>query len=335
MVNQIPVTIIGGYLGAGKTTLLNSLLSGAHGVKLAVIVNDFGSINIDAALVANRDGKTISLTNGCVCCSIGDNLALTLHDLAEQANGPEHVVIEASGVADPGKIARLAAIHPRLVLDSTIVVADAETIRARADDKYVGDLVRQQLAAADVIVLSKTDLVDARVRQQVFAWIGSEVLGARVVESSDAGLFAGLVFGGTAHAWSALPAWPRPASHHHGDEHAKLFTTWSFSDDRPLDGAALRAALAALPGAVIRAKGIVWLTESADQPFVVQVVGRRWSLQPAAAGQEPQQRLPHSDMVFIGVTGEFDPRHLADLFADARTDRPAKQTVPALQRANS
>ncbi len=106
MVNQIPVTIIGGYLGAGKTTLLNSLLSGAHGVKLAVIVNDFGSINIDAALVANRDGETISLTNGCVCCSIGDNLALTLHDLAEQANGPEHVVIEASGVADPSKIAR-------------------------------------------------------------------------------------------------------------------------------------------------------------------------------------------------------------------------------------
>ncbi len=129
------------------------------------------------------------------------------------------------------------------------------------------------------------------------------------------------------------PANPRPT--HHGDEHAKLFTTWSFSDDRPLDGAALRAALAALPGAVIRAKGIVWLAESADQPFVLQVVGRRWSLQPAAVGQEPRQRLRHSDMVFIGVTGELDPRHLADLFADARTDGPVKQTVPALQRASS
>src|SRR5260221_6929532 len=153
MSGQIPVTVIGGSLGAGKTTLLNRLLSQAQGVKLAVLVNDFGSVNIDAGLIASRDGETISLANGCVCCTIGDNLGLALHNLAERPDGPEHIVIEASGVADPAKIAHYAASHPRLALDSIVVVADAETVQERSHDKYVGDLVRLQLAGADVIVL--------------------------------------------------------------------------------------------------------------------------------------------------------------------------------------
>ena len=142
---RLAVTIIGGYLGAGKTTLLNRLLADVHGMRLAVLVNDFGAVNIDAALIANRDGETISLTNGCVCCSIGDNLGIALYDLAERRDGPEHIVVEASGVADPARIAHYAGCHPRLDLDGIVVVVDAETVQARADDKYVGDVVRQQL----------------------------------------------------------------------------------------------------------------------------------------------------------------------------------------------
>src|SRR5260221_14593424 len=122
-------------------------------MKLAVLVNDFGSRNIGAALIDSRDGQTISLTNGCVCCTIGDNLGLALHDLAERPEGPDGIVIEASGVADPGKIAHYATSHPRLALDSIVVVADAETVQERSHDRYVGDLGRLQLAAADVIVL--------------------------------------------------------------------------------------------------------------------------------------------------------------------------------------
>ena len=102
---RLPVTVVGGYLGAGKTTLLNRLLADTQGRRLAVLVNDFGAVNIDAGLIANRDGETISLVNGCVCCSIGDNLGMTLYDLAERPDGPEHIVIEASGVADPARIA--------------------------------------------------------------------------------------------------------------------------------------------------------------------------------------------------------------------------------------
>ncbi len=190
-------------------------------MRLAVVVNDFGSVNIDAALIANRDGETISLTNGCVCCSIGDNLALALHDLAERPDGPQHIVVEASGVADPARIANYAASHPRLFLDGIVVVADAETVRARVHDAYVGDLVRRQLETADLIALSKTDLVDAKTVQQVQEWISVEVPDARVVTAPRVGQVADLLLsgpGGHAVLHDALP----------GGEQARQFMTWSF-----------------------------------------------------------------------------------------------------------
>jgi G3E family GTPase len=305
-VSRLPVAVIGGYLGAGKTTLLNRLLAEGHGIKLAMLVNDFGSANIDAALIASRDGETISLTNGCICCTIGDNLGLTLHDLAERRDGPELIVIEASGVADPGKIAHYAVSHPRLVLDSIVVVADAETIRKRADDKYVGDLVRLQLAAADVIVLSKTDLVDSDSCKQARVWIAAEVPGARLLTTRDTGLFSQLLL--TGGAGFARPA---PAS----DDHGQVFATWSFSREQPLDGDALRAALAALPPAVVRAKGIVRLAEAPDRRFVLQVVGRRWSLEEGAGEAQESWPSARSVVVCIGPVAEFDRVSLEALFA--------------------
>src|SRR5689334_9991881 len=99
----IPLTVIGGFLGAGKTTLVNHLLRGGHGRRIAVMVNDFGAINIDAELVADRAADTISLANGCICCSIGDSLMLALIELLHRPDPPEHLVIEASGVADPAR----------------------------------------------------------------------------------------------------------------------------------------------------------------------------------------------------------------------------------------
>ena len=138
----IPVTVIGGYLGSGKTTLLNALLRGGHGRRLAVLVNDFGSINIDADLITAHGGDTISLANGCICCSLQDNLGTTLHSLAARSDPPDQIVIEASGVADPSRIGHYAMSLPGLHLDAVIVVADAEGIRRQARDKYVGDIVR-------------------------------------------------------------------------------------------------------------------------------------------------------------------------------------------------
>lgn len=304
---RLPVTVVGGYLGAGKTTLINRLLADPNGVKLAVIVNDFGSVNIDAALIASRDGETVSLTNGCVCCTMGDNLALTLHEFADRNGGPEHVVIEASGVADPEKVAGYAASHPRLVLDGVVVVADVETVRERADDKYVGDLVRRQLAAADLILLGKTDLVAACTSRQVDDWISSEVPDARVVTPPATGQVADLLLAAVARR-SPLS---RPAP---DARHARLFATWTFASRRLLDEAALRRAIGALPASVVRAKGIVTLAGESGRRFVFQLAGRRWTLEPEVGTTSPA--LPErSVIVFIGLAERLKPAHLEMLFA--------------------
>ncbi len=322
MTGRIPVTVIGGYLGAGKTTLLNRILAGAHGLRLAVMVNDFGSVNIDAALIESRDGETISFTNGCICCSIGDNLAAALHDLAERPEGPDHIVIEASGVADPATIAGYAMCHPRLGLDGMVILADAETVRARADDKYVGDLVRRQLAAADVIVLSKIDLADEETCRQVQRWIVNEVPHARLIAGAEAAAVAELLLANDID----IPSRPRASAP--AGLHARQFAAWTFQRHQPLDGAALRAAIDALPSTVVRAKGIVSLAEAPEARFVLQLVGRRWSLE-----AQPGRGMPFacSEIVCIGLAEQLDSARLDELFAGV-TPGIATPTLRALMQ---
>ena len=126
----IPMTVLGGWLGAGKTTLLNRMLAHAD-QRIAVVVNDIGEINIDAALIGAADDEIVELTNGCVCCSIGQSLALTLRELTLRDPAPERIVVEASGVADPVQVAAYGD-RRRVPLDAVITLADAETFAHRA-----------------------------------------------------------------------------------------------------------------------------------------------------------------------------------------------------------
>ncbi|MFP5406389.1 MAG: CobW family GTP-binding protein, partial [Gammaproteobacteria bacterium] len=143
--SRLPLTVIGGLLGAGKTTLLNHLLAASRGRRIAVLVNDFGAINIDAALVAESAGDTIALTNGCVCCSIGDDLAGALIELLE-ANPPfDAVVVEASGVSDPWRIAQIALADSDLALEGVIVLVDASTLAEQARDPLLTDSLQRQV----------------------------------------------------------------------------------------------------------------------------------------------------------------------------------------------
>lgn len=317
----ISVTIIGGYLGAGKTTLLNALLRDEHGLRLAILVNDFGSTNVDAALIASHDGETISLTNGCVCCSMGDNLAVTLLELLSRDVPPDHIVIEASGVADPRKIAFYGAAHPRLRLDSLIIVADAETIRARASDKYVGELVMLQLAEADLIVLSKLDLIDQPQREAVRKFLGETVPRARVVAAGHGRLPWDLLLGSRA----GRPSRPTAAQHFEAlcvlptAEHESLFDRWGFETEHPFDRERLRVTMESLPKSVLRAKGALYLADNLSNSVILQAVGARWTLEDGKLWSDGPRC---SQLVLIGMAGSLNAAQLSENFGSALADQP-------------
>ena len=158
MMTPRPFTVVGGFLGAGKTTLVNRILRGAAGTRYAVLVNDFGAINVDAGLVAAHDGQTMALTNGCICCSLSDGFIETMLRLMADPGAFDHVIVEASGVAEPGRIMDFARLDPLLSPDAVLALADAETLLDRLADPRIGDVVARQVAQGDLLLLNKTDL---------------------------------------------------------------------------------------------------------------------------------------------------------------------------------
>jgi G3E family GTPase len=157
---QTPVTVLTGYLGAGKTTLLNRILSEEHGKKYAVIVNEFGEIGIDNDLVVGADEEVFEMNNGCVCCTVRGDLIRVVQGLMKRKGGFDGIVIETTGLADPGPVAQTffvdAEVREKAKLDSVTTVVDAKHIHLRLDDSREA---REQIAFADQIVLNKTDLV--------------------------------------------------------------------------------------------------------------------------------------------------------------------------------
>ena len=172
--SQIPVTVLTGYLGAGKTTLLNRILSEDHGKRYAVIVNEFGEIGIDNELVVGTDEEVFEMNNGCVCCTVRGDLIRILQNLmkrqASAARGFEAIVIETTGLADPGPVAQTFfvddEIKARMRLDSVTTVVDAKHVGGQLDASREA---REQIAFADQIVLNKTDLVSPEALAEVEA----------------------------------------------------------------------------------------------------------------------------------------------------------------------
>ena len=156
----VPILLVAGFLGAGKTTVVNYLLAHADGRRIAAVVNDFGAINIDAELIAGASDGVVSLSNGCICCSLEGDLLRTLATLLRRDPRPEFIVIETSGVADPSDIVRNLMdpmIWREAPLETVLCIVDATTPPAKLNDA----LLRSQLRAGDVVALSKVDLVDA------------------------------------------------------------------------------------------------------------------------------------------------------------------------------
>jgi G3E family GTPase len=307
MIAQTPVTILTGFLGAGKTTLLNRILQGSHGRRVAVLVNDFGAINIDAQLVVGvediaGDGRLLELANGCICCTIRDDLRQTALALLQRDNPPDYLLIEASGVSEPGAILR-TFWHPELrrlaLVDGVITVVDAEQVlnydgRARM-------LILDQIGTADLLILNKVDLVTSEQLARVKSWIESRVSGTRILEAARAELPLDLLLGVQLHRDRDDESdHDRDDDRDYGHDHD--FATWNYVSERPFSQPALEKLLQNLPAALYRAKGFVYLAERPEQTVLLQVVGRRFQL---TAGEKwPDQ--PRTQLVFIGAAGGLD-----------------------------
>lgn len=305
---MIPVTVIGGYLGAGKTTLINSLLAGDHGRRLAVLVNDFGEINIDAGLITAHDGDTISLSNGCVCCTIADALGTALDKVLGLTPPPDHIVIEASGVANPAKIAMYGQGWPGLRLDGIITVVDGDSVQGRSTDKFVGTTVMQQLAAAELLILNKVDLLSDQQRDDTRQWLEQNAPQARIIETSKGRLPTEVLLG--QHS-NGKPIADGTAQHGN-------FEAFTFRAERPLDRARLLALIAAWPAGVLRAKGLVFLGDDPDQRYILQLVGKRITLDRDATGDMTWTTSPpKSQIVVIGAGLDMAPDWLETSLATA------------------
>ena len=154
----IPLTLISGYLGTGKTTLINNLLRTTK-KKIALLVNDFGDVNIDESLIEARTDSVLSIAGGCVCCSYGNELIETLESMNSNEILPDHIVLEASGIALPSKIIQTISLMDFLSFHGTVLLTDASRLSSQLNDLYISDTISLQIEQHDLLVLNKTDLL--------------------------------------------------------------------------------------------------------------------------------------------------------------------------------
>ncbi|MFC9248305.1 GTP-binding protein [Streptomyces sp. NPDC057136] len=321
---QIPVVVLAGFLGSGKTTLLNHLLQHRAGNRIGVIVNDFGSIEIDAMTVAGQVGSTVSLGNGCLCCAVdASELDTYLDTLTRPAARLDVIVIEASGLAEPQELVRmlLASDNPRIRYGGLVEVVDAAEFEGTRDRHPEID---RHLAVADLVVLNKTDRVGeaehARLREAVAA-AGSR---AAVVSATYGRIDPGLLFDPVLRpdedekirqlTFEDLFLEERAAQA--GDEHAgHLHTAYesvSFTADVPLDPRRFMSFLDTRPEGLYRIKGFAdFGTGDRDNRYALHAVGRFLRFVPQQWGRD-EQRLTQLVLIGSGIDAEALHKELSD-----------------------
>ncbi|CAN5276660.1 GTP-binding protein [soil metagenome] len=306
----MPLTVLTGFLGAGKTTLLKRILSGDHGLRVAVLVNDFGAINIDADLVVSVDENIISLANGCVCCSIRDDLRAVIDDLIALPEPPEYIILEASGIADPASIAISFSIETsdtKVKLDSIICVMDAEQVFEIPEHMQ---LKLCQIASADLLLLNKIDLVDEAQIHRIDKWLDENFHLHRIIKTSQCEVPMEVL----------LSSGRFDPGHHYDCEEAHCFhrehdttgfKSWSYETHSALIIGALEEVVRKLPVNVYRCKGVLNTVDTPDRKTILQVVGKRVSF---SDGGSWKQTVPTSKIVVIAADGQLDVADLQDQF---------------------
>jgi G3E family GTPase len=318
-IQSLPVTIITGFLGSGKTTLLNHILTQQPGLKTAVLVNEFGEIGIDNELIISSDDDLVELNNGCICCTINEDLVKTVHKILERKEQVEYLIVETTGIADPVPVAVTflsGELRGKTRLDSIITLVDCDNFYTEAQKNSAA--AYQQITHGDIILLNKTDLVESEVVDRIEEKISQHRTDAKIIRTVKGKVSLPLILSVGLFASDRYFQEEITDSHHSHEEHHHTehdhnhhehshhldedgFTSLSFEVDQPLDIRKFQYLLDnQLPEEVFRAKGILWLNGSPAR-HIFHLSGKRFGIE-----DDRWQDTPKNKLVFIGQNLETE-----------------------------
>ena len=294
----VPFTVIGGFLGAGKTTLLNHLLTQSSGIRFAVLVNDFGDLNIDESLISSHEGQTISLANGCVCCSISNDFNRTMINLVKRIEEFDQVVVEASGVSEPDRIMDIARLDPELSPSGIVVLVDAAEVQNRSTDRYISNTVLKQLQTAELLIVNKIDLVSREKLAELEAWLEDVSPTAVRLNTTGGVVPVQMIFGeqikGNGFSDKSDGETNRTEDSNYS-HHNHQFKSLALNSSKKLNRNTFEIWCDALPPSVIRGKGILYFGDEPGNSWVWQKVGGKSSIKKFSGNSS------NSDLVLIGT----------------------------------